>query len=122
MPALSADVLESMREPGTSRLSPSRLAELLELQQQELAALAGVHRNTLRMHSESPRLQAALRDLVRLLSAAAAIQTDWQRLAFFIKNEPVAAFRHKTLLQVVQEGRTDEAIAYLESVASGFAG
>ncbi len=37
MPALSADVLESMREPGTSRLSPSRLAELLEMQQQVLA-------------------------------------------------------------------------------------
>ena len=74
------------------------------------------------MHSESPRLQAMLRDLIRLLSAATAIQTDWQRLVFFIKNEPVAAFHHKTLLQVVQEGLTDDAIAYLESVASGFAG
>lgn len=56
MPALSADFLESMREPGTSRLSPSRLAALLAMPQQDLAALAGVHRNTLRMHSESPRL------------------------------------------------------------------
>ncbi|WP_018914209.1 hypothetical protein [Thiomonas sp. FB-6] len=122
MPALSADVLESMREPGTSRLSPSRLAALLEMQQQELAALAGVHRNTLRLHSESPRLQARLRDLVTVLSAAAAVQTDWLRLVFFVKNEPVAAFRHKTLLQVVQEGRTDDAIVYLESIAAGFAG
>lgn len=55
MPTLSADVLDSIREPGTSRLSPSGLAALLEMQQQELAALAGVHRNTLRMHPESPR-------------------------------------------------------------------
>ena len=122
MPALSADFFESMREPGTSRLSPSRLAALLEMPQQDLAALAGVHRNTLRMHPESPRLQATLRDLVRLLSAAAAVQADWQRLVSFIKNEPIAAFHHKALLQVVQEGRTDDAIAYLESVASGFAG
>ncbi len=122
MPTLSADVLDSIREPGTSRLSPSGLAALLEMQQQELAALAGVHRNTLRMHPESPRLQATLRDLVRLLSAAAAIQTDRQRLVFFIKNEPIAAFHHKTLLQVVHEGRTGDAIAYLESIASGFVG
>ena len=122
MPTLSTDVLESIREPGTSRLSPSRLAALLEMQQQELATLAGVHRNTLRMHPESPRLQATLRDLVRLLSAAAAAQTDQQRLVFCIKNQPVAALQHKSLLQVVQEGRTDDAIAYLESVASGFVG
>lgn len=122
MPALSADVLESMREPGTARLSPSRLAALLEMQQQELAVLAGVHRNTMRLHSESPRLQARLRDLVKVLSAAAAVQTDWQRLVFLVKNEPVAAFHHKTLLQVLQDGRTEDAIAYLESIGAGFAG
>ena len=122
MAALSADMLESLREPGTSRISPSKLAALLDMQQQDLALLAGVHRNTVRLHPESPRLQAALRDLVRLLSAASAVQPDLQRLIFFIKNEPVAAFSYKTLLRVAQEARTDDAIAYLESVASGFVG
>lgn len=122
MPALSADVLESMREPGTPQLSPARLAAMLEIEQQDLASLAGVHRNTLRFHPESPRVQAALRDLVRLLSVASEIQPDWQRAVFFIKNEPIAEFDYKTLLRVVQEARTDDAVAYLESVASGFVG
>ena len=122
MQALPADVLESMREPGTTRLSPSRLAALLEMQQQDLASLSGVHRNTLRTHPESPRLQAALRDLVRVLSAASPLQPDWQRLIFFVKNEPISAFSYKTLLQVVQEGRADDAIAYLQSIAAGFVG
>ncbi len=122
MAAVFADILESMREPGTSRFSASSIASILGLQQQDLAELAGVHRNTLRTHPESPRLQAVLRDLMRVISAAMAVQPDLQRAIFLIKNEPIAAFRHKTLMQLVQEGRTEDAIAYLESISAGFVG
>lgn len=86
------------------------------------ATLAGVHRNTLRTHPESPKLQAALRDLMRVLSAAAVVQPDTQRAFFMLKNEPIPAFRHKTLLQLVQEGRAEDAIDYLESISAGFSG
>jgi hypothetical protein len=92
------------------------------LQYQDLATLAGVHRNTLRTHPESPRLQAALRDLMRVLSAATAVQPDTARAFFMVKNEPIPAFRYKTLLQLVQEGRTADAIDYLESINAGFTG
>ncbi|MBL8453219.1 MAG: DNA-binding protein, partial [Zoogloea sp.] len=61
-------VLESAREAGTSRLSATNIADALDMQYQDLATLAGVHRNTLRTHPESPKLQAALRDLMRVLS------------------------------------------------------
>jgi hypothetical protein len=117
-----ADVLESAREAGTSRLSAVNLANVLGLQQQDLATIAGVHRNTLRTHPESPRLQAALRDLMRVVSAAVAVQPDLERALFFIKNSPIPAFRHKTILQLVQEGRTEDAIDYLESISAGFVG
>lgn len=120
--ATFADVLESVREAGTSRFSATSVADALDLPYQDLAALAGVHRNTLRTHPESPRLQATLRNLMRVLSAATAVQPDTARAVFMVKNEPIAAFRHKTLLQLVQEGRTDDAIDYLESVSAGFAG
>ncbi len=122
MAAIFADVLESTREPGTSRFSASGIASVLGLPQQDLASLAGVHRNTLRTHPESPRLQATLRDLMRVLSAVSALQPDPQRAIFLIKNEPIPAFHHKTLLQLVQEGRTEDAIGYLESVSAGFVG
>ncbi len=122
MATLFADVLESTREQGTSRFSASGVADILGLQQQDLAELARVHRNTLRTHPESPRVQAALRDLMRVLSAAAAVQPDTQRAIFLVKNEPIPAFRHKTLLQLVQEGRTEDAIGYLESISTGFVG
>jgi len=122
MTAVFADVLESTREPGTSRFSASNVAALLGLHQQDLAELAGVHRNTLRTHPESPRLQSALRGLMRVLSAATAVEPDPQRAIFLVKNDPVPAFRHKTLLQLVQEGRTEDVIGYLESISAGFAG
>jgi len=122
MANLFGDVLESTREQGTSRFSALGVADILGLQQQDLAELARVHRNTLRTHPESPRVQAALRDLMRVLSAAAAVQPDTQRAIFLVKNEPIPAFRHKTLLQLVQEGRTEDAIGYLESISTGFVG
>ncbi|KTT24721.1 DNA-binding protein [Pseudomonas oryzihabitans] len=117
-----ANVLETTREPGTSRFSVSGVATLLGLQQQDLADLARVHRNTLRTHPESPKLQTALRDVMRVISAATVIQPDPQRAVFLVKNEPIAAFRHRTLLQLVQDGRTEDAIGYLESVSAGFVG
>ncbi|MCG5516216.1 MULTISPECIES: DNA-binding protein [unclassified Ectothiorhodospira] len=122
MTAIFADVLESTREVGTSRFSASNVATILGMQQQDLAELAGVHRNTLRTHPESPKLQSALRDLMRVLSAAMAVESDLQRAIFLVKNEPIPAFRHKTVLQLVQEGRTDDAIGYLESISTGFVG
>lgn len=117
-----AEVLESVREAGTSRFSATGVADALGLPYQDLAALAGVHRNTLRTHPESPRLQAALRDLIRVLSAAAEVQPDTARAIFMVKNEPIPEFRHKTLIQMVQEGRTEDAIDYLESIGAGFTG
>lgn len=123
MPSIAfANLLESAREAGTSRFSAARIADALGLPYQDLATLAGVHRNTLRSHPESPRLQAALRDLMRVLSAATVVQSDTARAFFMVKNEPIPAFRHKTLLQLVQDGRTEDAIDYLESISAGFTG
>lgn len=111
-----------LREQGSSRLSAEGMALTLDLQQQELANLAGVHRNTLRTHPESPKVQDTLRELSRLLSAAHEVQPDEDRAVFLIKNQPIPTFGHKTLMQLVQLGRTDDAIAYLESVSAGFSG
>ena len=116
------DVLEAVHQPGTSDLSATGIAELFGLQLQDLAALAAVHRNTIRTHPNTPRLQAVLRNLMRVLSAASVVQPDRDRALFLIKNAPIPAFRHKTILQLVAEGRTDDAVDYLESVSAGFAG
>lgn len=116
------EVLETVHQPGTSDLSATGVAKLFGLQLQDLAALASVHRNTIRTHPNTPRLQAVLRDLMRVLSAASVVQPDRDRALFLIKNAPIPAFRHKTILQLVAEGRTDDAVDYLDSISAGFVG
>src|SRR3546814_6088138 len=107
-----SDGVASEREPGTSRFSAIGIADALGIQFQDLAALAGVHRNTLRTHPESPRLQTALRDLMRVLSAAAAVQPDTARAFFMVKNEPIRSEEHTSELQSLM--RTSYAVCCLK--------
>lgn len=123
MTAIAFDrVLETLREKGSPNLSPARIADRLALQVQELATTAGVHRNTLRTHPDSPKLQQFLRNLVRVLSAASEIQPDVEQAFFFIKNSPIPSFDHKTAYQLVSEDRTEDVIGYLASIESGYVG
>ncbi|CCG38360.1 DNA-binding protein [Xanthomonas citri pv. mangiferaeindicae] len=113
---------ERLRVPDRTILSPSAMASLLDLSQQELADLAGVHRNSLRVHPESPRVQDLLRNLSRLLVAMAQVQPDERQVVFHLKNTPIPALEFATLLEVVKQGRTDDALTYLRTVAAGSAG
>ncbi|MEB2401158.1 MAG: DUF2384 domain-containing protein [Alcaligenaceae bacterium] len=47
---------------------------------------------------------------------------DEKRAAFLLRNEPLRAFGYKTADTLVQEGRADAVIAYLESLAGGAEG
>lgn len=114
--------LENLREPGTSRFSPTSVAHLFDMPLQELAGLAKVHLNTLRTHPESPKLQRTLRDLVRLLYAAHVAQPDLTRAVFLLKIEPIPSFGHKTLLELVAADQINDAVEYLESITGGYGG
>jgi len=47
---------------------------------------------------------------------------DLDRAAFLLRNEPLRTFGYKTADALIQEGRADAVIAYLESLAGGAAG
>lgn len=117
-----AEFSESLREPGTADLSPSAVAEVLGLQQQELAKLAGVHRNTLRLHPDSPQVQAMLRNLARVLTAMTQVQPDVVTAVYHIKNTPIPAFQYRTLFEMIVARRIEDALTYIRSVSSGAAG
>ncbi len=112
----------NFREPGTTRLSVSAVANLFGMNQQELAEFTGVHVDTLHSHPESAQLQSSLRELIRLISVAATVEPNLQRSACLIKGASIATFGGKTLMQLAGAGRTDDAIAYLESISSGALG
>src|SRR5690242_2971270 len=108
--------------PGSPFLSPLKVARALSLQIQDLADLAHVHRNTLNARPQSPKVQALLQSILRVLSAATEAFGSREVALNWIRNEPVPAFRHKTALDLVGEGRTEAVVSYLESVSAGFVG
>lgn len=113
---------ERFREPNTPFLSPAKVGELFGLRVQELAERAHVHRNTPTARPHAAQLQKYLQDMVRVLAVATAMSGDESRAVFLLRNEPLRAFGYKTAETLVQEGRTDTVVAYLESMASGAAG
>lgn len=113
---------EQFREPNTPYLSPALIGEFLGFQVQELAERAHVHRNTPTARPQVPQLQKYLQDIVRVLTVATEITGDKKRATFLLRNEPLRAFGYKTTDTLIQEGRADAVIAYLESLAGGAAG
>jgi hypothetical protein len=118
-----AAFLASLKEENSrTALSPGRLAQALELPIQKLASLARVHRNTVSLTPASPKLQEAMVDVVRVLSAAHALNGDLDRALFWFRNQPIPEFDHFTPMQLVEQGKVQALIDYLDSIGGGAAG
>lgn len=118
--AISAFV-ESLQEPRTPYISPKRFSAALGVQVAGLANLAGVHRNTLR-NPASERLQDKLREMVKVISAAATLTGDVSKAIFWYRNEPIADYDHKTAAELVAEGHADAVMAHLRDLENGASG
>ncbi len=119
---LQQPFVERFRESDTPYLSPARIGEFFGFQIQELAERAHVHRNTPTARPHASQLQKYLQDMLRVLAMATEMSGDEKRAAFLLRNEPLRAFGYKTADILIQEGRADDIIAYLESLAGGAAG
>ena len=111
-----------LESPGSPFLSPTKIADRLSLHMQDLADSAHVHRNTLNARPQSPKVQGLLRTILRVLSAATEAFGDRDVALSWMRNEPVPAFRHKTALDLIREGRAEAVVTYLESISSGYVG
>lgn len=100
-------------------LSPKRFCAVLNLDVQTLADLAHVHRNTLTRAPDSETIQRFLREVLRVLCAAFDVSNDMSKAVFWYRNEPIAAFKYKTAERLVSEGRTDDVVRYVTSLATG---
>lgn len=114
--------LAQLQEPGKPIISPLRFAQMLHLEQQKLAELAHVHRNTVSRMPASPRLQDFLRDAVRVLAAAFALAGSADRALYWFRSHPIQDFDYKTAEALVSEGRANSVIQYIESLNSGASG
>lgn len=119
---LQEPIVERFREPNTPYLSPSKVGDFFGFRVQELAERAHVHRNTPTARPQAPQLQKYLQDMVRVLAVATEMTGDSERAVFLLRNEPLRAFSYKTADTLIQDGRADAVIAYLESLVGGAAG
>jgi hypothetical protein len=113
---------EEFRVPGQTAIQPERFAAALNLQLQELAQLAHVHRATV---SEAPgnlKLQTYLRNSLKVISAALEVAQDRDRALYWYRNVPISEFGHQTAEQLVAGQKTDAVLAYLQSIGSGSSG
>ena len=114
--------LTELQEPGRPIISPIRFAQKLNLEQQRLAELAHVHRNTVSRMPGSPRLQDFLREAVRVLAAAFSLAESADRALYWFRSHPIRDFDYKTPEILVSEGKADAVIRYIESLSAGPSG
>ncbi|TJY57436.1 DUF2384 domain-containing protein [Sinimarinibacterium sp. CAU 1509] len=112
--------LKDDSRPAT--ISPVKFASALDYQLQDFAALAHVHRNTVRNNPNSPDLQRFMRDSVRVLQAAADLRGSVGDALFWFRNHPIRDFDRKTADLLVSEGKTDAVLGYLDSLEAGATG
>jgi hypothetical protein len=58
----------------------------------------------------------------RVLTIATEMTGNERRAEWLMRNEPLRTFGGKTIETLIQEGRTDDVIAYLNSLEGGAAG
>ncbi|HBN9632371.1 TPA: DUF2384 domain-containing protein [Pseudomonas aeruginosa] len=119
---LHAAFIERFREPNTPYLSPEKVGDVLGYQVYELAERAHVHRSIPSTRPQAVQLQQYLHEMVTVLSVATAMSGDLGRAAFLVRNEPLRVFGYKTAIDLIEEGRADALMAYLDSLAGGAAG
>ncbi|WP_213959432.1 DUF2384 domain-containing protein [Variovorax sp. dw_954] len=103
-------------------LSPTRWADAMGVPVNQLAAQAGVHRNTLRLSPTSPLIQTFLLDSLRVLKAAFDVSGDMQVSIRWYRTEPLSVFRYATAEMLVSQGRATDVLNYIESLSAGALG
>ncbi len=113
---------EEFRAPGQAVIEPERFAAALNLQMQELAQLAHVHRATVSEAPSNVRLQGFMREALQVLSAALDVAQDRERAIFWFRNSPIPELHHRTAEQLVADRKTEAVLSYLSSIGSGSSG
>ena len=113
--------VDSLQEPRTPYISPTRFSAVLGVKVMALAELTGVHRNTLRNPS-SERLQLKMREMIKVISAAAELTGDIQKAIYWYRNEPIADYAHRTAAELVADGHADAVLAYIRDLENGARG
>ena len=101
--------------------APRKIAEAFRTTSEEVARTAGLGRDAIQRKDrvKSDRTQRRLREMIEVVNkvevrfGSALIAYAWYR------SEPLPGFSGQTAMQLVQSGRTDEVLEYIDAVDAG---
>jgi uncharacterized protein (DUF2384 family) len=114
-----APFLAVITEPRRGLISPHRLSEALRMPLADLARVTQLHRNTLTRRPDSPKVQARLGEVARIIALASDLTGDPGRAVAWFRYQPLAGFDHKTAEGLVARGQAEAVIKHLEMLADG---
>ncbi|MBP0482138.1 antitoxin Xre/MbcA/ParS toxin-binding domain-containing protein [Sagittula salina] len=103
------------------RFEPRRIAAALRTSFDEVAATVGLNKDALQRRSRvgSDKTQRRLRELVEVLNKVAPrFGSDLIAYAWY-RSEPLAGFDGRTAMTLVQEGRAQDVLDYIDAVDAG---
>jgi hypothetical protein len=115
-------MLSVLTDSGTlgdqTMINPRTVAQTLGLQLSELADVIGVSRNSL-TDADSPKVQIALRPLLKILAAASEMSGSIVKAVHWFKYVPLPSLGFKTPMELVSDGKTDWLIGHFENIRNG---
>ncbi|MGZ6026478.1 MAG: hypothetical protein ACXWKU_15790 [Caulobacteraceae bacterium] len=113
--------VQSLQEPRTPYISPTRFSKALGVNVSAMARFTGVHRNTMR-NPASERVQERMREMIKTISAATELTGDLMEAIFWFRNEPIVDYQHQTAAELVAKGHVEAVLAYLRDLENGGTG
>lgn len=118
--AISPDgLLDQVASKDSSTIDPKALAALLHMTLSEVAELARLHRVTLARSASSPEVQSRLGPIATILARAADMGGGLGKAVLWFRHQPVPAFGQKRASDLVQAGKADIVLAWLDALEDG---
>ncbi|MCI5040382.1 MULTISPECIES: MbcA/ParS/Xre antitoxin family protein [Donghicola] len=100
---------------------PKKIASVLRTSSEEVAQTVGLGKDALqrRARIQSDKTQRRLRELVEVLNKVQPrFGSDLMAYAWY-RSEPLAGFDGRTAMQLVQEGKAQQVLEYIDAVDAG---
>lgn len=113
-----------MKDDATNAavISPEVLAEHLQIQLQDLARLVRLPSDFLTRDPQAPEVQTKLNEVADILKRATDITGDAYKAIVWFKFDHLDALDDRTAAELVEAGRADAVVSYLELVDNGIYG
>jgi uncharacterized protein (DUF2384 family) len=119
-PKMLSAAFADVFDPDLHGISPERVAAALRVQMADIARIADVHRNTLARSPASPKVQARLGEVMRILTDAAdLLGGDLAKAVVWFRHQPLAGFDGQTAEELVCIGQAAAVLEHLRMLRDG---